>query len=60
MKIKGKQKYELAVMLSNARSKNHPLTIAQIMLMNKADFMALLRSYQAFCDADNKMGDPTP
>lgn len=60
MKIKGKTKYKLAVMLSSARSKNAPITITQIMLMNKKEFLKLLKSYYNFLEAEEAMGDYTP
>lgn len=57
MKIKGKQKIEIAKEISAHRSKKHPLSVNEIMKMNKSEFLALWQEYEAFYEADDMLGD---
>ena len=57
MKIKGKQKIEIAKEISAHRSKKHPLSVNAIMRMSKSEFLKLWKEYIEFYEADAMLGD---
>ena len=60
MRIKGKQKIEIAKEISAHRSKKHPISVNDIMKMNKSEFLELWKKYITFYEADNMLGDINP
>lgn len=60
MKIKGKQKIEIAREISAHRSAKHPLSVNEIMKMSKSEFLALWKEYITFYEADDMLGDMNP
>ncbi len=58
MKIKGRRRYEMACELAKAMTKK--MTVNELMMNNKRDFLKLWISYCNFCEADNALGDCNP
>ena len=57
MKLKGKQKIDIAKEISAHRSDKHPLSVNKIMKMSKSEFLKLWKEYIMFYEADDMLGD---